>query len=193
MCGRYYLETHLPPEDTPESLESLLAAVPDRPAGDVCPGMEAPVILRREDRLLTQAMRWGFTAPGGGLTINARLETLRERPLFRGLADRQRCAMPAAGYYEWRDGDGQKYRVGFAAGEWFCLAGLYRYGQAGLEFVVITQPPAPEIAPIHDRMPLMLDLHDDLWRWMDGAQPPFAVGKRLRVSPVGPEQLQMAF
>ena len=195
MCGRYYLETHLPPEEeSPELIEALNGMMSGygQLSRDICPGDEAPVVTRRDGILTARTMRWGF-AGQGGLVINARVESIREKPMFRGLVDRQRCAMPAAGYYEWRDADGQKYRVGFAGGEWFCLAGLYRFGAQGPEFVVLTQPPAPEIAPIHDRMPLMLDINSALDRWLGGDIPPTELDYRLRVDAVGPEQLTMAF
>lgn len=195
MCGRYYLETHLPPEEEkPELIAALNRDVPgfDRPAQDIRPGDEAPVVTQKDGQLSARTMRWGF-AGQGGIVINARVESIHEKPMFRGLVDRQRCALPAAGYYEWRDADGQKYRIGFAGGEWFCLAGLYRYGMKGPEFVVLTRPPAPQIAPIHDRMPLMLDIDDGLDRWLGGAQPPYDFDYKLDVNAVGPEQLQMTF
>ena len=195
MCGRYYLETHLPPEeDTPELIAALNRAVPGfgQAARDICPGDEAPVVTRDDGRFSAQTMRWGF-AGQSGLVINARAESIYEKPMFRGLADRQRCALPAAGYYEWRDADGQKYRIAFAGGEWFCLAGLYRFGVQGPEFVVLTQPPAPEIIPIHDRMPLILDIDDGLDHWLSGAKPPYDFDYKLDVTAVGPEQLQMTF
>lgn len=195
MCGRYYLETHLPPEpDSPELIAALNRAIPtgERSLRDICPGDEAPVLTRRNENLSAQEMRWGFGGQGG-LVINARVESIYDKPMFRGLADRQRCAVPASGYYEWRDADGQKYRIAFAGGEWFCLAGLYRFGAHGPEFVVLTRPPAPQIAPIHDRMPLMLDFDLALDRWLSGALPPDDFDYSLRVDAVGPEQLRMDF
>lgn len=193
MCGRYYLETHLPPEDTPESLAALEAAIPSRMRGDVRPGDEAPAVVREEEALSVQTMRWGFTGAGGGLVINARVESLREKPMFRGLVDRQRCALPAAGYYEWRDGDGQKYRIALAGRGLFCLAGLYRLGLDGREFVVVTQRPVGGIIPIHNRMPLILDTDAAIHDWLGGELPLYGNGRRLRIEAEGPEQLQMTF
>ena len=125
-------------------------------------------------------MRWGFEKPQGGLVINARVETIGERPMFRALAQKQRCAMPASGYYEWRRSDRQKYTVALASAGRFYLAGLWRVGVEGPEFVVLTQPPVEAIVPVHNRM-------------RAGETPLYADSAALRVAAAGPEQLSMLF
>ena len=73
------------------------------------------------------------------------------------------------------------------------MAGLYRSGRAGREFVILTQEPVQAIAPIHNRMPLLLDSRASLDQWLSGAMPLFRASEALDVEADGPEQLQMSF
>ena len=86
--------------------------------------------------------------------INARAETLWEKKTFRPLLE-NRCLVPATAYFEWRE-DGRarrKNRIGIAGGGVFAFAGL----TDGDRFTIITCPPAPGIAHIHGRMPVILE------------------------------------
>ena len=73
------------------------------------------------------------------------------------------------------------------------MAGLYRIGGHGREFVILTQPPVSVIAPIHNRMPLLMDSRDALRCWLSGEMPLFQASEALEVAPDGPEQLRMFF
>ena len=190
MCGRYFIASD---DDGELELESAIedAAVISENR-DICPGMEAPALVLEGDKLSSRHMRWGFERPAGGLIINARVETISERPTFRALAATQRCALPAAGYYEWRRSDRQKYSIALADRRRFWLAGLYRLGGAGVEFVVLTQTPVPTIERVHNRMPLLLPGPDFARRWLAGETPLFRDDSRIRLMSEGPEQLSMA-
>ncbi len=87
--------------------------------------------------------------------INARAETLREKPTFRGLLQ-SRCLVIASAYFEWRtDEAGRKHknRISLAKTPIFAMAGLINDGR----FTIVTCSPSPDIAHIHSRMPAILD------------------------------------
>lgn len=187
MCGRYFIADEALEGYDIEALNRATA----NGVSDFQPGMEAPVIVA--DCEGVERMHWGFSREQGGLVINARVETMEEKPMFRGLVDGQRCAVPASGYYEWRRADKQKYAVDMRDSGRIWLAGLYRVGSRGKEFVVVTQPPLQAIQPIHNRMPLILPDKAAVDRWLRGDIPLFEDNGALRIAAEGPEQLQMTF
>ncbi len=96
--------------------------------------------------------------------INARVETLSERPAFREAAARRRCLVPADGFYEWRGarGERQPFHIALPQGELFAFAGLWERwtnpdGGALESVAVVTTAASPNIRPLHDRMPLVVD------------------------------------
>ena len=186
MCGRYFIAD--------EAISGFDIELLNRTAGgaEIRPGMEAPVVVAPEGNTLAP-MRWGFERDNGGLVINARVETIGEKPMFRGLARDQRCAMPATRYFEWRRSDRQKFAIDLLGADLFWLAGLWRVGGAGQEFVVLTQPPVAAIEPVHNRMPLILPSRNALARWFGGDVPLFSESRAIRLAAEGPEQLRMAF
>ena len=196
MCGRYFYS----PSDMRRELPGLYLppgtdawSESDDDPRDVCPGCMAPVLVEEDSGLAISRMRWGFESVGGGLVINARTETIEQKPMFKPLAVDQRCAVPASRYYEWRRADRQKYAVTMKKRGLFFMAGLYRIGGHGREFVILTQPPVSVIAPIHNRMPLLMDSRDALRCWLSGEMPLFQASEALEVAPDGPEQLRMFF
>jgi putative SOS response-associated peptidase YedK len=125
-------------------------------------------------------MRWGLVpawvkdARKFTLLINARSETVREKPAFKNAMKRRRVLVPADGYYEWQDKDGRKrpffiHRhdgrpVGFAA-----LAETWM-GPNGEEFdsvAIVTTQAGPDLAELHHRVPVTI-APDDFERWLDG-------------------------
>ena len=95
--------------------------------------------------------------------INARAETLLERPLFRTAVARRRCLVIGDGYYEWREAPGQRrkqpYHIRLKDGGLFAMAGLYTDGgeERPATCAIITTEPNEVMAPIHNRMPAILD------------------------------------
>ena len=190
MCGRYFIESDALEYDGYLDWEDASGIVK---TGDVGPGDSAVAIVTRESGIVPEVMRWGFDGQSGRTIINARLETLAEKPMFKGLERRQRCAVPASFYYEWRRADGQKYAVEVRDVKRFFLAGLYRMGERGAEFVVVTQPPVGEVKRIHNRMPLILPDLNAAEAWMRGSDARFAMDTAVRVRAEGNEQLSMSF
>ena len=98
--------------------------------------------------------------------INARAESLDEKPTFRPLLDK-RCLVPASAYFEWRtaeDGKKRKNRIWTEDTPAFAMAGL----TDGERFTVVTCAPAADVAHIHDRMPVILD-GTDMAAWLSAA------------------------
>lgn len=113
--------------------------------------------------------RWGLeVAWDKRPLINARAETLGERPAFLRLLG-NRVLVPASAWWEWQATDGKakvRMRLGLAGGDLFALAGLLD----GDRFVIVTCPAAPGIAPVHDRMPVLLP-PEQAAAWADSSLP----------------------
>lgn len=166
MCGRYFIDG----DDLLEELERILEELNRKntpknlkTSGEIFPSDVVPVLAnsRRQD-VQPFAMRWGYSFPGGRPVINARAETAAEKPLFRDGMRQRRCLIPASSYFEWerREGQKTKYAIRPAGAEMLYLAGIYHLenhdGAVVPSFAILTRSAAPEIAFIHDRMPVIL-------------------------------------
>ena len=156
MCGRYYIDD--------KAVKAIRAAYPkaDSPAsGDICPGNTALVLTAESLR----EMKWGFLRPDRkGLWINARAETILERPAFRESALSRRCVVLAGGFYEW-DKDRQKAVFTRPGEPVIFMAGCCRRFEDGDHFVILTTKANASVEPVHDRMPLILD-RGELKLWL---------------------------
>jgi len=177
MCGRYALRS-----STPRIAQLLGVETPEEipPRYNIAPTQPVPVCRERagHGRELTR-MRWGLL-PGWareGSTryqmINARAESLDQRPAFRAPFRRRRCLLPADGFYEWRAlrGRRQPSFICLRDGGPFCFAGLWesRTGEGGEiieSCVIVTTTANALLAPIHERMPVILE-GADYARWLD--------------------------
>ena len=193
MCCRYYIRNMDPAfagilKQTEES--PLFARFQKRyPApltreGEVRPRDLAPVLATdRQRKPALFPMIWGFTLRGrGSPLVNARVETASQKPSFREAWQRHRCVIPASWYFEWQqlpseDGKGLKkvkYAVQPRDAELLFLCGLYRIEEGLPVFVVLTREPSPELAFLHDRMPLMLG-REWIRAWIDPNTDPAAL------------------
>lgn len=176
MCGRYTLTR---PEQLALRFDAILDGTDRTEATyNITPTTQVPVVVEEADRRHVRFMTWGFRPTWARADdrrptpINARAETLRERPYFQRSLARGRCLIPASGLYEWRArGDGrskQPYYIQRPDGDLFAFAGLYTVGSAGSASTcaIITTTPNRVIEPIHDRMPAIL-LPDDETLWLD--------------------------
>jgi putative SOS response-associated peptidase YedK len=180
MCGRYELHTH------PAALAlafGLSALPPVKPRYNIAPMQDVPVIRRAKsgERELT-FVRWGLVPrwakdPSiGSRMINARAETLAEKPSFRTALRRHRCLIPADGFYEWKviPGAGkQPLHIGMKDAVPFALAGLTERwlspeGEVLDTCTVITTSANALLAPLHDRMPVIV-APEEYARWLDVA------------------------
>ena len=122
-------------------------------------------------------MRWGLipswtkSAAAGTPMINARAETVAERPTFRTAFRRRRCLILADGYYEWQRNGSRRtpFRITLASGEPFAFAGLWETwrdpdGELVRSCAIITTTANGMLSPIHDRMPAILPRElESLW------------------------------
>lgn len=126
-------------------------------------------------------LRWGLVPPWvkdlkqAPMLVNARVETVMEKPSFRGAFRARRCLIPADGFYEWKTVGGKKQPMYFSMkdGASFALAGLWERWEgpqgAHLEsFTLLTTEPNAVVADIHDRMPVILP-PDAYALWLDPA------------------------
>jgi putative SOS response-associated peptidase YedK len=190
MCGRKYAHEELTWGDYRDML-SLVPSVPAsnfQPNYNIAPTHEVPVgFADAEGAHRLALMRWGLVphwakdAKIGAKMINARAETLTEKPSFKPLLKAHRCAILVSGFYEWkrpenpnRAKEKQAHKIAHASGAPMIMAGLWTRNPA-LEltsYTVITTAASDEMAPVHHRMPAILDPGLDpgaVDRWMDGA------------------------
>jgi len=178
MCGRYTITV------TMEELESMFRLGPRedanyRPRYNAAPGQMIPAIVAHEGANRLGELRWGLIpswarGPQDGLKlINARSETAADKPSFRRLFERKRCVIPADGFYEWdkRGGTRQPYRFVLKERPLFSMAGLYDTwigpdGSKVSSVIILTTAANELMAPIHDRMPVILRPEDEA-AWLD--------------------------
>lgn len=134
-----------------------------KPRYNISPGQKIPIIT--EPKKLSMA-KWGLVPPWakdssiGYKMINARAETIGEKPAYRDAFRKRRCLIPADGFFEWR----KKVPYYFTTGELFAFAGLYEVKDGHMTCTIITTKPNEMVRPIHDRMPVILQ---DEKAWLD--------------------------
>jgi len=182
MCGRY---TSLTADEITE-VRSIIKDISLKLARDesdshqttpqeVAPTNRVPIITSSEGTLSFEHAKFGFKRwDGKGVIINARAETINQKSMFKGHVHARRCVIPASGYYEWKAEVAQrkktKHLIKGKQGNLMFMAGLYRDGADGCEFVIITKDPVGDIADIHDRMPVILKV-EQIGLWLSGAMP----------------------
>lgn len=178
MCGRF--TSLLSPELIIAIRELFGVPVPDSAESryNVAPTQQVLVVRQEGDHNRFDLMKWGlipFWAKDpkiGSQMINARSETVHEKPAFRQAIKFRRCIIPAGGFYEWlRSGDKkQPYYIRMADGSPMFFAGLWeQWKSVGDEnfletFTILTTASNDLVAPLHDRMPVILRPGDcTLW------------------------------
>ncbi len=173
MCGRYELA-----EIQALKERFALTADPGPLAAryNVAPTQMMPVVIKQSPNRLVM-MRWGLI-PGWARDsktvtplINARAETLAQKPSFRRLLVSQPCLVPASGFYEWKQTAAGKvpHYIHLQDEPLFAFAGLYDHwsdpdGAEIFSYTIITTVPNELMAPIHNRMPVILSRADEeLW------------------------------
>ncbi len=175
MCGRYSL---ICIDDLGNRFRVFDPMMGSRSRFNIAPSSEMPVIVRSDTNHL-EFMRWGLIprwTPDIRMAkplINARAETLAEKPAFRSLLKDHRCLVPASGFYEWKKEGKQKipYYIRVPEDPLFAFAGLYdRWcnpeGVTVSTYTIVTCNANPLVAPPHDRMPVILSRQDEE-RWLD--------------------------
>lgn len=186
MCGRYTLTSQ---EGLVEDLQLAIGEPSEasewwRPRWNIAPTQPAPIVPNRAGPRAIELARWGLVPPWakslaeGARMINARADTAATKRAFRDALARRRCLVPADGFFEWKkSGPGGKTRTPF----WFhpeprhliAFAGIWERWKDPdqrwvISFSILTTDANPLVAPLHDRMPVVLppDAYD---RWLDPA------------------------
>jgi len=175
MCGRYSLTS---PAESVRRLFDYDGRPNLQPRYNVAPTDEMPVVrLARGGARELATMRWGLIPRWaedikfGAKAINARAETVADKPAFREAFCERRCLVAADGFYEWRKEGALRrpFRIARRDGEPFAFAGLWerftlRGGGAIVSFTIITTEANALLRPLHGRMPVMLQTADhDGW------------------------------
>ncbi len=178
MCGRYTMTLNAEQAQSGYDLQSLPADW--QPRYNVAPSQPVAVVT---DAAMREAewMRWGLIPSWakdmliGNRLINARAETLLEKPSFRAGVQKRRCLVLADGFYEWRKAAGkggaaQPYYFRREDGAPFAFAGLWEVwrapeGEEVRSCTIITCAANALVADVHERMPVMLS-GDAMWDWL---------------------------
>jgi putative SOS response-associated peptidase YedK len=195
MCGRYTLAS-----TTPAQLRArfpLGESVQIEQRFNVAPGDDVVAVVMREGGPTGALLRWGLVPPWaedpsvGFKMINARAETVADKPAYRGPFQRGRCLIVADGFYEWtRDAARQPFHITRDGGEPFAFAGLRTAwrdpsdpdGELLRSCAIVTTAANPVVAHIHPRMPVILDPADEQ-EWLDPGTPPGRLEQMLHALP----------
>ncbi|MEO8557561.1 MAG: SOS response-associated peptidase [Rhodospirillales bacterium] len=179
MCGRFAQNT--PPDELRKRFKTKNPLVNADPSSNITPTETALVVRwnRKTDERGLDKLRWGLVPMGApdlsfaAKQINARSETLSERPAYREAFIKRRCLVPITAFYEWRKLDAQgtnktkqPYAVAMPDGSPMVLGGLWeRWRDTATReitrsFTIITVPANDQLKALHERMPLILEEND---------------------------------
>jgi len=171
MCGRFALLTHTEALIKRFGIEEIIKR--PEPRYNISPSQNVTVVVKRNNRQLTE-MRWGLVPSWakdvsiGNRMINARAETVVEKPAFRNAFKKRRCLILSDGFYEWQKVGKIKKptHIRLKSREPFAFAGLYEYwktnsGKMLESCTIITTTPNEIMSPIHNRMPVILNPNDE--------------------------------
>jgi putative SOS response-associated peptidase YedK len=176
MCGRFALFTHAEALMERFGVEEVIKR--PEPRYNIAPSQNVTVVVQRETRQLTE-MIWGlvpFWAKDvsiGNRMINARAETVAEKPAFRTAFKKRRCLILADGFYEWQKVGKIKIptHIRMKSRAPFAFAGMYEYwktksGKLLESCTIITTAPNELMGPIHHRMPVILSPENET-EWLN--------------------------
>lgn len=166
MCGRFYIDMEI--EEAVKAYNFLKIKNKNIfiKKGDIFPSDVVPVITQDKE---FRMMKWGY--PIRRIVINAKSETVMDKPFFKKSVYRKRCIIPANSFYEWKGekGNKRKFRIAVKNTELFSMAGLYdtfidNNGKEYEAFVIITAAANQEMSGVHDRMPVILTKEEEnIW------------------------------
>jgi len=153
--------------------------LPEVPNFNTCPTVQVAAVTADGGARRYRPVRWGFIphwydAPNAGpLLINARAETIAEKPAFKAACRARRCIIPAAGFYEWeRPEDGSKlpWYVQRSDGAPMAFAAIWQdWGEVGATAAIVTTAANAAMGKIHHRIPVILEPQDwGLWLGEEG-------------------------
>ena len=157
MCSKYYIDS-----DIEDELEKVVSDVDQQScqkccAGDICPTDMAPIIEKTDQGLKLSTCKWGYLlSKGKNLVINARVETVMDKPAFQNGILYHRILVPASRFYEWNH---LKEKNSFTKPDAATLyiAGFCDWFENERRFVILTTVANDSMVKVHDRMPLILE------------------------------------
>ncbi len=204
MCGRFALFAS--GDELAERFQ-LPEAPPFEPRYDIAPAQAVAAVRASDGGMALSLLRWGLIPSWakdlaiGNKLLNARSETVAEKPSFRSAFKHRRCLIPASGFYEWQKlgaGHKQPYFIRPRDGRPLALAGLWEcwhdpQGEPVETCTILTTEANELMRPLHDRMPVLIDPASD-GAWLDAHAPVDALralfvpspSERLEVIAVGP-------
>ena len=211
MCGRLFQSLTQQQIFTLYTLPDSIQRLDPEPRYNGAPTQE--FVLCRLDENGTRSMAvlcWGLVPPWakdariGARLINARAETVHQKPAFRSAFRSRRCLIPANGWFEWRRtgrtgrtgrtaGDKQPYFLGLESGSPVSFAALWeqwdRDGQHLETFTIVTTVASPALSDIHDRQPVVVD-PDDFADWLGPDTPVETLQEIIRTPHDGPYEIR---
>jgi putative SOS response-associated peptidase YedK len=195
MCGRYV---------SPEQASIERAWKIDRTSGNpfprrfnVQPTTAVPVLLLEDGERALRSARWGLIPhwwqqdKPPGFSLNARLEEISGKPMWRDAVRRSRCLLPAEGWYEWREiaAGKQPHYITRRDRRPFCFAGLYATWRDTLSCAILTTQALGPMAEVHERMPVVLP-EADHGAWLEPAMHDAAVATAMARAPMAPGEFE---
>lgn len=171
MCGRYYMDIDDKEiKKIADEAENII--YPEYKTGEIFPSNVAPILIHGKEETRPILAKWGFPKwDGKGIIINARMESVNERQMFKNLASTNRCIVPASYYFEWKNEKTfkTKYMIKNPSSVLY-MAGLYSVvrhkdrqlslfddNDTDIYYTIITKNAHPSLNYIHSRMPLIFD------------------------------------
>ena len=175
MCGRYTLKT--PVGELAEQFDIEESPSSMTPSYNIAPTQQVATVLAENGKRKLEMLHWGLIPSWakdpevGNRMINARAETVAEKPSYRKAFQERRCLILADGFYEWQKTDNgkQPFYIRMEDESPFAFAGLWESWRNGREIrscTIITTAPNELAASIHNRMPVILH-PEDYEMWLD--------------------------
>jgi putative SOS response-associated peptidase YedK len=175
MCGRYTAVADLREVVTTLGVDEVIAAL-DEPRFNIAPTQQVSAVIQNDNHRQLDLFSWGLQLPWTKLApsnlINARIESVTEKPSFREAIRYRRCLIPASGWYEWQStmqsaGRKQPFYFYSKTTPVLAFAGIYELAEDNSKsLAIITQSADEVVSPIHDRMPFILS-NRDFSTWLD--------------------------
>ena len=184
MCGRYAISTEEENVEFREILNKINEKFRDTEelskmkTGEIFPTNIVPIITAgSNNNKVVNLFKWGFpNFRNNSVIINARSETIEEKPTFRKIFHTKRCLIPASGFFEWKliEDKKVKHLIRTANRNFFYMAGFYNSftdenDEPYTSFVIITTNANKEMLEVHDRMPVILT-KDETELWLQNDQ-----------------------
>lgn len=167
MCGRYVLFSDTEIQDIRDIIDEVQRKVNGEiKTGEIFPTDKAPILIQEQGIITPEAVVWGFpNFRNKGVVINARSETVPEKPMFRHSLEAKRCIIPSTGFYEWSHDEKKiKYQFNLPGSGALYMAGLWNDFDGERRFVILTTEANASMSEIHNRMPVVLDgTNKDRW------------------------------